>query len=246
MFQNRVVSTSAMILALIVAGCGGEGAPTILPTNTPTPVASATPTATPLPTQTPTPFPTATITATPTQVPTPTPVPTATPAPTATPTPTPQPAIGSSRRSPAPVGTRLGIEARDFGFGTLRSFAVTIVEVVRGEQAWSMIQASNMFNDPPGPGNEYVLIRANVELLSSEDDSAYSVSIVDFNLVSATGRFYDFPFTVEPEPRLDATIFSGAGVEGWMVWEVEEGDQPILAFQTSFDGQGGLWFSLSP
>ena len=65
--------------------------PTATPTDTPTPVPTATPTDTPAPTDTPTPAPTPTATPTATPTPVPTATPTDTPAPTDTPTPAPTP-----------------------------------------------------------------------------------------------------------------------------------------------------------
>ncbi len=68
-----------LIVAVVLAGCGGQAAPS--PTPIPEPTATTPPTATPEPTATPTTEPTAT--------PTPIPSPTPTPEPTATPTPLP-------------------------------------------------------------------------------------------------------------------------------------------------------------
>lgn len=84
------LALSLILLAMLLAACGGGQ--TAEPTAAPAPVD----TATAVPTDTPTPAPTNTPTATPA----PTDTPTATPAPSDTPTPTPEPATGRPPASP--------------------------------------------------------------------------------------------------------------------------------------------------
>ena len=74
--HTAVLLTSAAILLAVLAGCAeAPPTPTSPPANTPAPTSTPAPTNTPVPTNTPTPVPTATPTPAPTPTPTPTPTP---------------------------------------------------------------------------------------------------------------------------------------------------------------------------
>ena len=96
----RILALAAILALAVLLACGGEAAPTPVPTLTPAPTTTPAPTATPAPA--PTLVPTATPASAPTPVPTATPAPMATPAPTVTPAPmaTPVPTV-----TPAPTAT---------------------------------------------------------------------------------------------------------------------------------------------
>ena len=183
--------------------------------------------------------------------PTPTPklTPTLTPTPTPTPTPTqevePSVVIGASRSNPAPLEMPLTVSVEDILYDVTREFRVTVLEAIRGGTAWDMIQDANMFNEPPGSGNEYILVRARVEYTKGPAGETADISSYSFDLVSADGRVYDHPWVVEPEPILRADLFPGASVEGWMAWEVPQSDvSPVLAFEMDYRGRSDAWFAL--
>ena len=72
--------------------------------------------------------------------------PTNVPEPTDPPQPTAVPTVGTSRSNP--LTTADLIEAPNWD--------VEVLEVVRGEEAWSMLQAANQFNEPPADGMQYL------------------------------------------------------------------------------------------
>lgn len=187
---------------------------------------------------------TATPTATPSPSPTPTPTPAATLTPTPTPTPSPTPIPGHSRSSPAPARMALVIEFDDF-MDTYEA-RITLLETVRGGEAWDRIKAANMFNAPPSEGFEYVLAKVRFEYLASPaEDKAYAVSPVQFTAVSTDGKDYDMSWAVEPEPALNAQLYEGASHEGWAAFLVAAGDTtPLMTFGRNYDGTGGIWFQL--
>lgn len=209
--------------------------PTATPTVTPHPTTIPTPTQTPDQTQMPTSAPT-TI---PTQTPTPTPSPTLTPS--ATPTPS---LLGSSRSNPAPKGTSLTIQFEWF----LETYnaRVTLLETIRGAEAWAKIKEANMFNDPPDQGFEYILLKIRFEYISGPTtNTKYDVSPVFFDAISSNGLEYEYKTIVPPKPWLSASLYPGASHEGWDGYQVAINDaNPVLTFGRNYDGTGGIWFKL--
>jgi len=153
--------------------------------------------------------------------PTNTPMPTAIP-PTATP-----PPIGLSRSIPYPLSDIVSAPNWD----------VQVVEVKRGEDAWKDIQAANMFNEPAPEGMEYLLVRLHVKSTYSDSDE-HSISGCDFDMTGDRLIRYtcSMASVVEPDPELDATLFSGGEAEGWAGFVVGQGEgNLILAVNESFN-----------
>lgn len=147
---------------------------------------------------------------------------------------------GYSRTNPASIGTPL--------FARWNSYQakITLVDIIRGEQAWQIIQEANMFNDPPRSGHEYILAKIKFEYLEGPDpNTQYHISGYDFTAVSEAGRDYEYCSVVEPEPDLDYRLYPGASCEGWAAYQVEViDDKPLLTFGRDYDGKGGIWFKL--
>ena len=95
-----------------------------------------------------------------------TPAATNTPEPTNTPTATntPKTELGTFS-NPFPFKRRVGLTMTSEGKEI--SFEFRIDEVIRGEDAWSIIKQANMFNDPPPDGYEAILIKIYVKNISS-------------------------------------------------------------------------------
>jgi len=124
---------------------------------------------------------------------------------------------------------------------------VTLIDLIRGDEAWQMIHDANMFNDPPGAGFEYILAKVNFEFLSGPTSySYYEVSPVWFDAVSSTGQDYDFVSVVLPNPSISTTLFDpGDSHEGWVSFYVSTSDTtPLMTFGRRFDSTGGIWFKL--
>jgi hypothetical protein len=224
-------------------------APTTRPTSTPQPTSNPTatnpPTATASPTPTPTPSPTAS--PTPTASPSPTPTASPSPTPTASPTPTPSPTpipIGYARSNPAPTGTTLTTQFTYIS--GIYNAKVTVLELVRGTEAWTQIHAANMYNSAPTTGNEYILVKIHFEYLSGPTaDTSYTVSQYNFYPISENGLQYASQTVVTPTPRFDAALYPNSSTEGWAAYQVALTDtHPLLAFARNYDGTGGIWFKL--
>ncbi|HHV98614.1 MAG TPA: copper amine oxidase N-terminal domain-containing protein [Clostridiaceae bacterium] len=149
---------------------------------------------------------------------------------------------GYSYSNPAPLNTTQVIEVEDL----LQKYKVemSVKEIVRGEEAWKMVQEANMFNDPAPEGCEYLLAKIYFKLLDIDEGKQFNLTgEVDIDLVSSDGKDYDFTFAVAPEPQLRASLYKGASHEGWAVYEVRKDDaKPKLVFGRKYDGSGGIWF----
>lgn len=152
---------------------------------------------------------------------------------------------GSSRSNPASIGASLTYEKEDDWLYEDYKVRITLVQIIRGNQAWNMIEEANMFNDPPDTGNEYILAKIRFEYQECSDpDTQYDVSQFDFTAVSDNGKDYEWVSIVCPEPKLSADLYPGASVEGWAAFEVDIDDNPLLTFGRDYQGKDGIWFKL--
>ena len=170
---------------------------------------------------------------------TPTPIP-----PTSTPLPTPEPteAPFGGRLNPVPVGQPISLILD----GDM-NFNLTVLEVLRGDSAWSKIIAANMFNDEAPEYMEYVLVYLSLEYTSCPSDKVLELNSYDFNVVS-NYQVLDNPSVVDPEPVFDISLFSGGAAEGYiavLVWETDR--NPLLEVdRNSWTDDEGFFFELTP
>ena len=132
---------------------------------------------------------------------------------------------GRTREQPVSVG-----EA-----ATTDDWIVSVLDSVRGDAAWSMVKSVNQFNDLPEAGMEYVAIRVRVRYIKSEDETS-RIDSGWFKLIGDSNVMHASPSVVDPEPALDATLFPGGEIEGWIVMQakVDESDL-LLVFDPLFD-----------
>lgn len=202
---RKSLSIVALVLMVILfAGCGKS--------SSSTPSAAIEPTIAHI-------VPSATLSApTSTQAPLPTPTFTSTPTATTTPTPTPPP-VGETRSNPYPKDAVAHVPGWD----------VQVVEVKRGEEAWSAIHAANMFNEPPPEGMEYLLVKIHV-VSTATDDETHSISGCDFKITGERNILYscDAASVVEPDPQLDAELYAGGESEGWAAYAIGKDEHNLL------------------
>jgi len=104
---------------------------------------------------------------------------------------------------------------------------VTITEVLRGDEAKRRIEEEASFmSDKPAPaGKEYVLAKARVRYIGTENsDDAKGIDALDFNVMDEKNVLHPPPlklYMVIPEPGLDASLFPGGQAEGWIGLEVD-------------------------
>jgi hypothetical protein len=164
-------------------------------------------------------------------------------APAPEPIPSPTPAVGYSRSNPASIGKTLPIEFELIG--DTFTAEITLVEVIRGDDAWDLISAANMFNDPPSSGFDYILARIRFHYLSCVPPTDTEFDWFYFKSVSSQGQTFDEPFEVAPEPNL-TPVYPGATTEGWEVLTAKSDDPaPLLTFGTESGGPTSrVWFQL--
>lgn len=143
--------------------------------------------------------------------------------------------LGESRTNPAPLGETLITDDWEF----------TILEVIRGNDAFAMAQAANQFNEPPEPGTEYVAIRVRVRNISTDDEPEH-ISDSFFSLVDASNVEYDLPSIVDPDPALDIRLYPGGEFEGWAVLQAGEGQTNLVAVVMPPFSLSQYYLSLEP
>jgi hypothetical protein len=116
--------------------------------------------------------------------------------------------VGAKRTSPAPLGSTTVSPA----------WEITVLEVVRGADAAQRIVAANQLNAPAPAGQAYILAHVRARFLGDADpDTAKQIDQNAFKVTGSANVVYDRPMIVAPEPALDAYLFPGGQVEGWVV-----------------------------
>ena len=161
---------------------------------------------------------------------------------------------GSSPLSPAPIGTTLaGIIECGGGYTSheLYDMKITLLEVVRGEEAWKRIKEASASNKPGTAGSEYVLARVKFEYFArgSPGLCTHQLSPEQFTAFSADGNDYKIVSVVLPKPEMRGTLRSGQSLEGWVAFLVPQQDKkPIMNYSADVGGAvlhgGGKWFQL--
>lgn len=150
--------------------------------------------------------------------------------------------LGFGRSNPAPIGTTIYSKSTAVD-GTTYNDDTTLTQVVRGEQAWQMIKSANMFNEAPDAGKEYLLAKFKINVRDSSDQNKpMNINPTSIYAISGNGVTYDQKFVVEPEPQLSSALYSGGSTEGWVSFQVNQGDSnPYILYGNYYTGEG-IWF----
>jgi hypothetical protein len=140
-----------------------------------------------------------------------------------------------TRSNPLPFGDIITVETviYDSEYSSHdTTLDLSLLEVIRGEEAWALLQPENMFNEKAPEGSEDVLIKVKATVTSSEtDNDPLRISSYDFKFVSAEGKVYDnMTMTVAPE-ELEGELYNGASVEGYVHGIVNAGDDFKLSYE---------------
>jgi hypothetical protein len=161
---------------------------------------------------------------------------------------------GSSPTSPAPAGTTIA-DIVECGEGytshELYDMKITLLEVIRGEEAWKRIKEASTSNKPAEPGNEYVLARIRFEYKARGIPGlcVHPLNPDDFTAYSADGEDYKPARAVPPKPEMRKELKSGESFEGWLAFKVAQQDKaPLMSYSAGTGGAvqhgGDKWFSL--
>jgi hypothetical protein len=103
------------------------------------------------------------------------------------------------------------------------NWTVEVLEVLRGDVAWSKIKASSSYSMPPQEGKEYIAIRAKAKSTYTDSES-HQISACDFSVTGDLGILYGCIFVAFLEPALDAELFADGETEGWIIYLIHTND----------------------
>jgi hypothetical protein len=121
---------------------------------------------------------------------------------------------------------------------TTQDWQVAVKEVVRGDQAWKMIQQADEATEPPPDGMEYTAVKVHVRYIGLPDQPM-RIDNFYFTSTDSSGQLYDFTTVTLPPPGLEVLLFPGGEYEGWVVVQSETGAQGLeLVFESILDTTG--------
>lgn len=171
-------------------------------------------------------------------------------APAASPSPEPGPphprvirpsaSLGLSREAPIPLGATCSCTIDRAGL--ISQFDITVIRVL--EDAYPFLQQANRFTLPPRPTARYVGVLIDLKYVRGPEDQAYTILPFDFRGSALDELLRDPAAVISPAPEIEADVYPGATIVGWVFFELPR-DQPIaMVWQYSFVGERGVWFAL--
>lgn len=153
--------------------------------------------------------------------------PTPTPRPPATAT--PEAPMAGTMENPVPVGAPADVVIRR-NDGEFEA-TITVLETVRGDEAWRMAREAHPTNDPPPPGFEYVVALIDVAYHAGDGvldmGGFYTTTITDNRVIDHTDLLWDAPCCFDPPFELE--LLPGGSGTGWTVFLAAVGDpSPIM------------------
>jgi hypothetical protein len=160
--------------------------------------------------------------------------------------------LGRSKDHPAPVGVTIKttIERGEaYAAPEIYNVEMTLLEIVRGNEAWERIKAQGSLNEPPKTGFEFVLVHIRFGYFRRSrgmGGEVYRLTKGQFAAFSSDGKTeYEIPAVLsQPQPQLiDSTISPGESRDGWILLQVPKDDKkPLLIFKRqNIEGVHGVW-----
>jgi hypothetical protein len=154
-------------------------------------------------------------------------------------TPTPEPVTlppGATRLTPLPLATEV----------RLPTWAVTVTEVLRGDDAAQAIATANPFNAPLEAGMAYVLLTLEVQNIGTEQAAQSPAIGVRARLTGSSNHLYGNAPVVVPQP-LEGELFPGGATIGQVAFAVPADETNLLALITeSFSGDDQRYVAIDP
>jgi hypothetical protein len=161
---------------------------------------------------------------------------------------------GSSPSQAAPAGVTLtGIVECGEGYTSheLYDMKLTLLEVIRGDKAWTRIKEADSSNKPAESGTEYLLARIRFDYFARGTPGLCVHQVVpeQFTAYSANGEDYKPAPVVLPKPEMRKGLKSGEFLEGWVSFMIAQNDKtPLMSYSASTGGAvqhgGDKWFLL--
>lgn len=129
------------------------------------------------------------------------------------------------------------------GGGESYNATITLLEFVRGPEALKRLQEAGESNPAPNADHEYVLARISFVMKprGAPGDKTFDLaSPLQFSAFSEDfGTEYPAPSVALPEPELKRRVAANEPAEGWIAFEVKQGDnKPLMLFDPS---SGSAW-----
>jgi hypothetical protein len=129
--------------------------------------------------------------------------------------------------TPLPIGLSRGQPYPRSGINSVPNWNIQVLETMRGEAAWQAIQAINQFNEPAPGGQEYLLVKLYAKSTYT-DAEEHPISGRDFKVTGDRLIEYTGISVVEPDPVLDARVFTGGEAEGWEAFLIGQGEETLI------------------
>ena len=159
-------------------------------------------------------------------------------------------AQGTSPSDPASIGTpvksfvELGsVNASNY------DITITVLEVVRGEEAMKRLKEANAGNQAPKAGFEYILALVSFDIRGRAvtDNRVFDLGSSPLQWVAYSADFteYESVSVTLPKPGLSGLASLGKTVEGWVVFAIEQNEtKPLMTFDPDSGGATGRGKSL--
>jgi hypothetical protein len=152
-----------------------------------------------------------------------------------------------SRTNPVPFQATATVDDElynDNGDAFKIKFDLTILEVIRGDEAFQTLKSMNEFNEPAPDGYEWVLAKTKVKFTESEtEDLPFFIDgIMNFTLVSESGDIYSGDIFGTTNPDFSFEMYVGSEKEGYIAKLVKSGENAQLRYEEMLGGQ--VFFNL--
>jgi hypothetical protein len=118
----------------------------------------------------------------------------------------------------------------------LGPWAITLLEVVSGADAQTLLSQTNGANPEPAAGLAWVCARVGVQ---NTGELSRAIQMSDFAMTGTDGVFRRTGPIVPPTPMLQYVVGPGESVDGWVVAPVDNPASAVLWFDAS--QLGGTW-----
>jgi len=141
-------------------------------------------------------------------------------------------APGASRANPYPVDA----------IATSDRWLIQVREVVRGEEAWSLIR-DLPFAEPAPEGMTYLLVHLHVKN-DATDSAKRSLNRHDFGVTGDRLRRYEADPFVAPSPEFDVNMPGGWETTGWLTFLVGEDEGKLILIVDPLFGEEASYIAL--
>ncbi len=128
------------------------------------------------------------------------------------------------------------------------NWALTVEEVIRGDEAAQILASGNSFNPTPGEGREFLLAR--IRMVSGSLGPITYMSTINFTVEEADGSVTGAPFVVlSDRPGIDVFLVTGVEYTGWLVMDVPADNPDTLIVFDGSDSYANIaprYFRLGP